>query len=141
MRVSSPEDLSVLLDRVLEFPPTRTAEHAMIPRPHTDLVDAALPASEVLALMSTGHTRYPVSAGTDDEVRGVIHLHDLLEWSHALKTEPAKADLSATAGDLCRRAVVVPLDAAVAGSAREPRFRKRGDGHRHRRIRRLRRGS
>lgn len=44
-----PEDLSVLLDRVLEFPPTRTAEHAMIPRPHTDLVDAALPASEVLA--------------------------------------------------------------------------------------------
>ncbi|MDS1114865.1 hemolysin family protein [Gordonia westfalica] len=102
-----PEDLSVLLDRVLEFP-TRTAEHAMIPRPHTDLVDAALPASEVLALMSTGHTRYPVSAGTDDEVRGVIHLHDLLEWSHALKTEPAKADPSATAGDLCRRAVVVP---------------------------------
>ncbi|KAF0968946.1 MULTISPECIES: hemolysin family protein [Gordonia] len=102
-----PEDLSVLLDRVLEFP-TRTAEHAMIPRPHTDLVDAGLPASEVLDRMSTGHTRYPVTAGTDDEVRGVVHLHDLLEWSYALKKEPARADPSATAGDLCRRAVVVP---------------------------------
>ncbi|GAC00320.1 hypothetical protein GONAM_15_00270 [Gordonia namibiensis NBRC 108229] len=101
-----PEDLSVLLDRVLEFP-TRTAEHAMIPRPHTDQVDASLPAFEVLALMSTGHTRYPV-AGDDDEVLGVVHLPDLLEWSYALKKEPSKAVPTATAGDLCRRAVVVP---------------------------------
>jgi CBS domain containing-hemolysin-like protein len=102
-----PDDLSVLLDRVLEFP-TRTAEHAMIPRPNTDHVDADLPAGDVLTLMSTGHTRYPVLAGGDDEVRGVIHLQDLLEWTHALKQQPPQADQNATAVDLCRRAVVVP---------------------------------
>ncbi|MFC9982328.1 hemolysin family protein [Gordonia sp. NPDC127522] len=102
-----PDELSVLLDRVLEFP-TRTAEHAMIPRPNTDHVDADLAAGEVLTLMSTGHTRYPVLAGGDDEVRGVIHLQDLLEWSYALKKQPPQADSSATAVDLCRPAVVVP---------------------------------
>ncbi|MBD0863197.1 HlyC/CorC family transporter [Gordonia sp. zg691] len=102
-----PDDLSVLLDRVLDFP-TRTAEHAMIARPNTDHVDAALPAAEVLTLMSTGHTRYPVLAGADDEVRGVIHLQDLLEWSYALKQHPPQADPSAVAVDLSRAAVVVP---------------------------------
>ncbi|MEO9329096.1 hemolysin family protein [Gordonia aurantiaca] len=102
-----PDDLSILLDRVLEFP-TRTAEHAMIPRPHTDHVDASATAEEVLARMSAGHTRYPVIAGPGDEVLGVVHLHDLLEWSHAVKMVPAQADRNATARDLCRRAVVVP---------------------------------
>lgn len=102
-----PADLSVLLDRVLEFP-TRTAEHAMIPRPHTDHVDASVTAEELLALMSGGHTRYPVVAGSGDEVLGVVHLHDLLDWSHTMTTTPAQADRHATAGSLCRPAVVVP---------------------------------
>ncbi|MFW0797110.1 hemolysin family protein [Gordonia sp. CPCC 205515] len=95
-----PAELSVLLDRVLDFP-TRTAEHAMIPRRRVDVVPADMPASDVLTTMSTGHTRYPVA--DSDDVVGVIHLHDLLEWS-----ADAAADRSATAAALCRRPVIVP---------------------------------
>lgn len=102
-----PADLSVLLDRVLDFP-TRTAEHAMIPRPAVDHLDGATPASEVIAAMSTGHTRYPVIDQTGDEVGGIVHLHDVLEWSDAVKNRPAQSDPDATADDLSRAAVVVP---------------------------------
>ncbi|MFW0786151.1 hemolysin family protein [Gordonia sp. CPCC 206044] len=94
-----PAELSVLLDRVLDFP-TRTADHAMIPRTRVDTVDADESASSVLATMSTGHTRYPVVDDTA-EVVGVIHLHDVLEWS-------VGADPSASAGSLARPSVIVP---------------------------------
>ncbi|MGV9709603.1 hemolysin family protein [Gordonia sp. NPDC003424] len=96
-----PADLSLLLDRVLDFP-TRTAEHAIIPRRRVDLVRADEPATAVLARMSTGHTRYPVIDG--DDIRGVVHLHDLLDWSADASSDPA-----ATALDLCRAPVVVPV--------------------------------
>lgn len=92
-----PAELSVLLDRVLDFP-TRTAEHAMIPRSRVDVVRVDEPVAEVLARMSTGHTRYPVIGETSDDLRGVVHLHDLLGGA---------AD-GATAGDRARRAILVP---------------------------------
>lgn len=90
-----PVELSTLLDRILDFP-TRTAEHAMIPRSRVDTVHAELPAGAVLEMMATGHTRYPVVGATPDELLGVIHLHDLL------------ADPSGTALSRARTAVVVP---------------------------------
>jgi CBS domain containing-hemolysin-like protein len=91
-----PPELSVLLDRILDFP-TGTAEHAMIPRAHVDTVRVEEPVSSVLARMATGHTRYPVVGESSDDLHGVIHLHDLLD------TEPA-----GTAGTLCRPPVIVP---------------------------------
>ncbi|MDY6810570.1 MAG: hemolysin family protein, partial [Actinomycetota bacterium] len=96
-----PAELSALLDRVLDFP-TRTAEHAMIPRTRVDVVRATDPAAAVLDAMSTGHTRYPVVDDRADVV-GVVHLHDLLVWSDAA---PAAG---ATAADLARPAVIVPV--------------------------------
>ncbi|MED5803737.1 hemolysin family protein [Gordonia sp. Z-3] len=101
-----PAELSALLDRVLDFP-TRTAEHAMIPRTRVDVVRATDPAAEVLAAMSAGHTRYPV---VDDraDVTGVVHLHDLLVWSDGDATPEADAGDS-TAADLARPAVIVPV--------------------------------
>ncbi|MDX5311343.1 MAG: CNNM domain-containing protein, partial [Rhodococcus sp. (in: high G+C Gram-positive bacteria)] len=51
-----PKELSTLLDRILDFP-TRTAEHAMIPRARVDYVRAGEPITQVLAKMSAGHTR------------------------------------------------------------------------------------
>lgn len=96
-----PVELSQLLDRVLEFP-TRTAEHAMIPRPRVDTVPTGMPLAEVRTRMATGHTRYPVLDAETGDIVGVIHLRDVLEWS----ADPhPRAD---AAGDLARPAVIVP---------------------------------
>ncbi|MEU5842275.1 hemolysin family protein [Rhodococcus sp. NPDC047139] len=73
-----PRELSTLLDRILDFP-TRTAEHAMIPRARVDYVRSDEPLTQVLAKMSTGHTRYPVVGVSADDLLGVVHLHDLLD--------------------------------------------------------------
>src|SRR5215212_11859700 len=91
-----PVELSTLLDRILDFP-TRTAEHAMIPRAHVDVVVADEPIATVWAKMATGHTRYPVIGNSRDDLHGVIHLHDLLE-------DPP----TGPAGSLCRPAAIVP---------------------------------
>ncbi|UXA16382.1 hemolysin family protein [Mycobacterium sp. SMC-4] len=72
-----PRELSALLDRILDFP-TSTAEHAMIPRSRVDIVESDERMSDVLDRMAGGHTRYPVISVDDDEVVGVVHLHDVL---------------------------------------------------------------
>ena len=92
-----PRDLSALLDRVLDFP-TSTAEHAMIPHSRVDAVRADEPVDAVLARMASGHTRYPVIGADANDVRGVIHLHDLLN----------SANRAGTAGEHCRPPVIVP---------------------------------
>ncbi|MFD4468569.1 hemolysin family protein [Rhodococcus sp. NPDC058505] len=91
-----PRELSALLDRVLDFP-TRTAEHAMIPRSRVDTVPADAPVAEVVARMGTGHTRYPVVGTSSDDLRGVVHLHDLLG-----------ARAAGSAAEHARPAVIVP---------------------------------
>ncbi|MEV6558280.1 hemolysin family protein [Nocardia sp. NPDC051756] len=87
-----PRELSTLLDRILDFP-TATAEHAMIPRAHVDLVHVDDPIEEVLARMGSGHTRYPVVGTSSDDLRGIINLHDLLigpaDGSVELRLRPA----------------------------------------------------
>lgn len=71
-----PEELSDLLDRVLDFP-ERDVEHAMIPRSRVDVVRADATLEELRTTMAAGHSRYPV---LDDEemVVGVAHLQDVL---------------------------------------------------------------
>lgn len=91
-----PRDLSTLLDRVLDFP-TRTAEHAMIPRTRVDTVPADQTVADVLNRMAAGHTRYPVVGESTDDLLGVIDLHAVLD-----------ADPTATAAARCRPAVRVP---------------------------------
>ncbi|WP_066587152.1 hemolysin family protein [Cellulomonas timonensis] len=71
-----PAELSVLLDRILDFP-EQDVEHAMISRSRVDVVRADDTLSHVRALMSTGHSRYPV-LDHDDQVVGVVHLQDVL---------------------------------------------------------------
>ncbi|MFC5752274.1 hemolysin family protein [Actinomadura rugatobispora] len=71
-----PPDLSMLLDRILDFP-RRDVEHAMIPRSRVDTVDEHEPIAEVRRAMSTGHSRYPV-LGEDERVVGVVHLDQVL---------------------------------------------------------------
>jgi CBS domain containing-hemolysin-like protein len=91
-----PADLSVLLDRILDFP-TSTAEHAMIPRTRVDTVHAAESVDTVLTRMATGHTRYPVVGDSTDDLLGVLDLNAVLD-----------AQPQALAGTRCRPAVRVP---------------------------------
>ncbi|QZT61031.1 hemolysin family protein [Mycolicibacterium austroafricanum] len=103
-----PAELSALLDRILDFP-TSTAEHAMIPRSRVDTVPAGESISSVLQRMSTGHTRYPVTGSSPDDIVGVVELHDLLG--------PVPA--TDTAGAHCRSAVVVPETLPLPNVVRE----------------------
>ncbi len=72
-----PEDLSLLVDRILDFP-SRDVEHAMIPRPRVGTVSGTDTLGRLRELMVSGHSRYPVlDAGTGD-VLGAVHLADLI---------------------------------------------------------------
>ena len=72
-----PAELSMLLDRILDFP-NRDAEHAMIPRPRVDTVVDTDTLGHLRGLMAHGHSRYPVLADDTHDVVGVVHLVDLL---------------------------------------------------------------
>ncbi len=93
-----PEELSVLLDRVLDFP-QRDADHAMVPRTRVDALRDDLAAGAVLQRMATGHSRYPV-VDADELVVGVVHLTDLLGLGAHQLDEPVR--------DHARRPVLVP---------------------------------
>ena len=89
-----PRDLSLLLDRVIDFP-RRDVEHAMIPRSRVDVVRPDDTVDAVREQMSTGHSRYPV-LDDDDRLVGVVHLVDVMTAREG------------TAADLAREPVVVP---------------------------------
>ncbi|WP_066903468.1 hemolysin family protein [Millisia brevis] len=72
-----PIEMSILLDRVLDFP-KHDVEHAMVPRSRVDSVDADTTLGEVRELMQSGHSRYPV-LDDDDQILGIIHLADVLD--------------------------------------------------------------
>lgn len=71
-----PEELFLVLDRVLDFP-DHDVEHAMIPRSRAGTVQPRTTVGEVRELMAGEHTRYPVIDEEDQPV-GVVHLIDLL---------------------------------------------------------------
>ncbi|QWC85148.1 DUF21 domain-containing protein [Nocardioidaceae bacterium] len=93
-----PEELSLVLDRMLDFP-TRRVDHALRPRSVVDTVPASLGLEELLAEMEGGHSRYPVLDETGGVV-GVVHVIDALR----ARVE----DREVTAADLARTATVVP---------------------------------
>lgn len=90
-----PDDLSLLIDRILDFP-DQDVEHAMIPRAQVDVVPTDTTAGELRTLMSEAHTRYPV---VDEEgfPIGVVHLVDVLRTAD-----------EEVAGDIMREPLVVP---------------------------------
>lgn len=102
-----PGDLSVLLDRILDFP-RQDVEHAMIPRARVGVVHPGDTLAQVRELMARGHSRYPV-LDDDGEVVGVVHLADLLSAGPA----------AATVADLQRPALVLPTAMALPDALRE----------------------
>ena len=100
-------DLSLLLDRILDFP-QRTAEHAMIPRSRVDAVEADQEAGEVRMLMSEGHSRYPV-VDAEGRVIGLVHLADVMD----------AADPRIPARELMRPASVLPTLMSLPDALRQ----------------------
>lgn len=104
-----PRELSVLLDRILDFP-EQDVEHAMIPRSRVGTVRTGTTLAEVRELMSEGHSRYPVLTA-EDEVIGVVHLQDVLvanDADHA--NEPVET--------LMRRPELVPTSMSLPDALR-----------------------
>jgi len=96
------DDLSVLLDRALEFT-GRTAEAAMIPRPRVTTVHADATVAELVDVLAAGHSRLPVLGATPDDVVGVVCLRDVL----AVEGQPGALELLVT--DIARKPVLVPV--------------------------------
>ena len=103
------EDMSLLLDRILDFP-RRDVDHALVPRSRVDTIAPETSLDEVRALMATGHSRYPV-LDDDERIVGVVHLVDVLPSG---STVP-----SGTVADVVRPAVVVPELMALPDALRE----------------------
>ncbi|MBA8817418.1 CBS domain containing-hemolysin-like protein [Microbacterium halimionae] len=72
-----PEELSLLMDRILDFP-DQDAEHAMIPRVHVDVISYDSTVGEVRARMAHKHSRYPVLDERAEPI-GVVHLGEVLK--------------------------------------------------------------
>ncbi|WP_312928566.1 hemolysin family protein [Stutzerimonas nitrititolerans] len=93
-----PLELSLMMDRVLDFP-QRDVEHAMIPRSQVDWLGPEMTLGKLRELMASGHTRYPVIE--DDTPVGVVHLADVL--AHL-----ARGGADETVASAMRPATVVP---------------------------------
>ncbi|RAV32833.1 hemolysin family protein [Corynebacterium heidelbergense] len=92
-----PEDVSILLDRILDFP-ERDVEHAMIPRSNVGTVGAEVGVGAIRQMMVTDHSRYPV-VSDDEQPLGVVHLADVLDPDIADETPVS---------EVMREPVVVP---------------------------------
>lgn len=93
-----PLELSLVMDRILDFP-QRDVEHAMVPRSQVDWLRPETTLGELRELMAYGHTRYPVVH--DDTPVGVVHLADVLSLLSRGETEE-------TITSVMRPATVVP---------------------------------
>ncbi|UFU07912.1 hemolysin family protein [Ruania halotolerans] len=71
-----PEELSIMLDRILDFP-DQDVEHAMVPRSRVGTVPQHATLAQVRERMAIEHTRYPVVDDHDQAV-GLVQLADLL---------------------------------------------------------------
>lgn len=106
-----PVELSMLLDRLLDFP-DRDVEHAMIPRARVEAVRHDTEVGEVRALMASAHTRYPVVDEQGEPV-GVVQLVDILPTAVA-----AQVPVSAVMLPPVILPTLMPLPAAADELAR-----------------------
>ncbi|MGB3186943.1 MAG: hemolysin family protein [Ornithinimicrobium sp.] len=94
------DDLSKLLGRGLAFR-GHAAEEVMTPRIDVQTVQADEPASRVLELLDTGHSRFPVIGRDIDDVVGVIGMQELL-------SVPAEQRATIPVRDIADTALILP---------------------------------
>ncbi|GAA0457201.1 membrane protein [Paractinoplanes deccanensis] len=71
------DEMSTLLDRGLDFR-GRTAAEAMVPRVDVHTVAETATAADVVALLDTHRSRFPVRGSVLDEIVGVVGIADIL---------------------------------------------------------------
>jgi CBS domain containing-hemolysin-like protein len=86
-------DTSQLLERGLLFQ-ARTADEAMIPRVDVVTVAATDSASRLVALLDTGHTRFPVLGDGVDDLRGIVSATDVVALPHEARTRTTMAQIA-----------------------------------------------
>lgn len=107
-----PHELSLMLDRILDFP-KRNVEHAMVPRSQVDWVGPDTTLHELKELMAHAHTRYPV-IDDDDAPVGVVDLADVLAHLASGEGNETVASLmrfDASSATTCRTAMSRPWPA------------------------------
>ncbi|MFC7531928.1 hemolysin family protein [Actinoplanes sp. GCM10030250] len=82
-----------LLDHGLDFR-TRTAAQAMRPRVDVTTIGATQPASLVVDLLGTGHSRFPVVGDGLDDVVGVVSVADVVTLDPAARGSTPVRDLA-----------------------------------------------
>lgn len=102
--VAAHEDLSRqerdLIDDVFSAG-DRELREVMIPRTEVEFLDATLPLTEAVSLVSDQpHSRYPVIRGTTDDVVGFVHIRDILA--------PRSSETGVRVGSLIRPVVSFP---------------------------------
>ncbi len=110
-------DTSRLLDRGLDFR-SRTASEAMVSR--VDVVSIAddEPASRVVELLATGHTRFPVYRQEVDNVVGIVSIAEVRD------VEPERR-ATVTVGELASPPVVIPTTLALPEALERLRTQRR----------------
>jgi CBS domain containing-hemolysin-like protein len=94
-----------LLDHGLDFR-IRNAAEAMRPRVDVTTIRAGDPASRVVELLDTGHSRFPVIGDDVDDVVGVVTIADVVTLEPAARaTTPVR--------ELCAAAVALPESARL----------------------------
>ncbi|CAN5861393.1 hemolysin family protein [soil metagenome] len=103
-----------LLTGAIDFA-ERDVSVAMTPRPDVIAANLTTPASEILELMrTTGHSRVPMHTGDLDDVRGFVHIKDLIAVEGEALDQPIDEDS-------LREALAVPETARMQSVLTEMR--------------------
>jgi len=96
-KVLAPQQRDMLL-RILRFGELRVAD-VMVPRADINAVDEQAPLSELIQVFQqAGHSRIPLYRETLDDLRGMVHIKDLMGWLvEQASTGPAVATAAAHA--------------------------------------------
>ena len=111
------DELQDLLDRGLAFR-HRTVGEVMTPRVDVETVSADASVAELVDLLATGHSRYPVYGRDIDDIVGVVSISDVLEV-------PVAERASTVVHRIVDEAVLLPTSLGVTKALEEMRRRHR----------------
>jgi putative hemolysin len=94
----------------------KTVGEVMVPKEKMNIVDSEASAEEIYRIiLDSGHTRFPVREGRDEEITGFIHAKDLFHFMNQKETGSIK--------DMIRPPYFVPADRTIDAQLRS--FQKR----------------